>query len=232
MKIIKKYETKSHPEIDEKFHQFEIGNIGNTIYWWKFFEMVKDIPGDIVECGIGRARSLIIISALNFLLEKEEGGQRTIYGYDSFEEGFPEPSKEDMNFRKPKKGEWSKSPSGKYDYTENFIKNVIKEAGIPINEIDLVLKKGFFDKTLKTHPKNPIAILHVDGDLYESYKSTLENLYDKVSPGGIIVFDDIKYFESNENELFPGARLAVEEFFNKDISEFKKAITGNYYHIK
>ena len=42
--------------------------------------------------------------------EKNEGGQRRIFGYDSFE-GFPDPTIEDRAFRDPKKGDWSKSPN-------------------------------------------------------------------------------------------------------------------------
>jgi len=89
-------------DIDEKYHQLNIGNINNVIYWSKFFEMVKDVKGDIVECGVARARSLIILSTLN----KIYGLDRQIYGYDSFE-GFPEPTIEDVSFRNTKKGEWS-----------------------------------------------------------------------------------------------------------------------------
>jgi asparagine synthase (glutamine-hydrolysing) len=46
--------------------------------------------------------------------------------------------------------------------------------------------------------------LHVDGDWYESVKVCLESLYDKVSPGGVIQFDDYAHWA--------GARKAVDEF--------------------
>jgi hypothetical protein len=74
MKLLKQFEIDHNSEIDEKFHQLNIGNIGNVIYFWKFFKQIKDIQGDIVECGVGRGRSLIIVSALNNFLTKNEGG--------------------------------------------------------------------------------------------------------------------------------------------------------------
>jgi len=230
MKKLKRFEKKHNPEIDEKFHQFEIGNIGNVVYWLKFFELTKTVIGDIVECGIGRARSLLTISALNFLLDENEGGQRRIYGYDSFE-GFPEPASEDKSFRNPKKGEWSESPSRKYSYTIDFIKQVMSNGGIQIDSESLILTKGFFDETLQNHPKKPIAILHIDGDLYQSYNAALTNLFDLVSKGGVIVFDDI-IAGNEESDPFPGARLAVKEFLKSEYNSLKVSIAGNYYYIK
>ena len=69
------------------------------------------------------------------------------------------------------------------------------------------LIKGFFDKTLPQY-EGRIALLHLDGDLYESYKVSLETLYEKVAPGGIIMFDE--YLD----QRWPGATKAIDEFFS------------------
>ena len=230
MKQVKTFDTIHNKEIDEKFHQLNIGNIGNVIYWWEFLEAISDVPGDIVECGIGRGRSLIILSALNYFRTDNAGGERNIFAYDSFE-GFPEPTKEDESARKPKQGEWSGSPSGKYKYSKEFTELVLAEAGLPVEDFSLNIKKGFFSESLKTHPDNPIALLHVDGDLYSSYKDTLENLYDLVSIGGIIVFDDF-LADQDEKESFSGSRQAVKEFLGDKINNLKVSIGGTNYFIK
>jgi hypothetical protein len=52
-----------------------------------------------------------------------------------------------------------------------------------------------------------IALLHLDCDLYESYKLALETFYDKVQPDGVIMFDEYA------DERWPGARKAIDEFF-------------------
>lgn len=230
MKPVKNFETNHNSLIDEKFHQLDLGNIGNVVYWAKFFEMTKNVAGDIVECGIGRGRSMIILSALNYFYDEREGGQRQIFGYDSFE-GFPQPNIKDKSFRNPKKGDWAKSPSGKYEYSKEFINQVLKEAHIPLNEINLTLTKGFFNKSLLNHPDRPIAMLHVDGDLYESHKSVLEILYEKVNSGGIIIFDDVMS-EQKENDPFPGSKIAVKEFFKEKYELLKVSIGGTYYFVK
>ncbi len=63
---------------------------------------------------------------------------------------------------------------------------------------------GLFQETLLSPAVTTIALLHVDGDWYESVKVCLDSLYDKVSPGGVIQFDDYGHWA--------GARKAVDEF--------------------
>lgn len=211
-------------KLDEQFHALNIGNMISVVYWYEFFKMIQNVPGDVVECGVGRGRSLLIISALNYFL-KGSKKPRKIFAYDSFE-GFPSPTVEDESQRNPKKGEWSKSPSGKYAYSPNFIKSVLSNAYIPTKNI--FIKKGFFSKTLVNHPKRPISILHADGDLFSSTTDILESLFDKVSKGGIIVFDDIYL----GNRDFPGAKKAAKKFLGNDYSKLKTSVIGTSYFIK
>jgi len=231
MKKLKLISSAGHnSEIDEKFHQLNLINIANVIYWKEMFDMVKDVKGDIVECGVGRGRSLLIISAINYFLDKNEGGCRKIFAYDSFQ-GFPEPAKEDQSERNSKKGDWASSPSGKYEYSIEFTELVLKEAGLGIVNNKPVLTKGFFYDSLKLHPDRPIAILHVDSDLYQSYLDTLDMLYEKVVKGGIIIFDDF-FVEGPGNKKFPGSRLAVEEFLGDEFKNIQPTIGGTYCYIK
>jgi len=221
------FETAHPADVDEAYHVLNIGNIGNVVYWTRFLEMVRNVPGAIVECGIGRARSLLVMAALNKLLDPGEGGGRAIYGYDSFE-GFPEPSPEDASKRDPKKGDWSHSPSGKYKYDSDFIRTVLDNACIT-GEIGL--EKGYFTDSLRNYSKEPIALLHVDGDLYESYIDVLNALYPFVCIGGVIVFDDFMY-NAPPDEKWPGARKAVDEFFHGTGQTLRESIRGNPYIIK
>jgi hypothetical protein len=69
---------------------------------------------------------------------------------------------------------------------------------------DVTFVKGLFQETLPITPLSRIAVLHIDGDWYESVKVCLDSLYDKVVPGGIIQLDDYGYWQ--------GARKAVDEF--------------------
>src|SRR5204863_459391 len=50
--------------------------------------------------------------------------------------------------------------------------------------------KGWFKDTLVDAPINRLAMLRLDGDLYESTMDALVPLYGKVSAGGFIIVDD------------------------------------------
>jgi hypothetical protein len=95
----------------------------------------------------------------------------------------------------------------------------------------MTVRAGFFSESLPTHPRRQIALLNVDGDLYQSYKDSLDNLYPLVSPKGVIVFDDFLFQESTE-EHFPGARRAVKEFLGTAYADLRCSRRGNAYYIK
>ena len=71
-------------------------------YLREIYTLVKDIEGDIVECGVGNGNSLLNLCRLAYF----ENKGRKIYVFDSFE-GFPEPSIEDESERNTQKGEWN-----------------------------------------------------------------------------------------------------------------------------
>ena len=62
---------------------------------------------------------------------------------------------------------------------------------------------GWFKDTLPVAPIEKLAVLRLDGDLYESTMDALNSLYPKLSPGGYVIIDDY---------LVPGCHAAVDEF--------------------
>jgi O-methyltransferase len=63
---------------------------------------------------------------------------------------------------------------------------------------------GWFKDTLPAAPINSLAILRLDGDLYESTMDALTALYQKVSPRGFVIIDDYGGI--------PNCRQAVDDF--------------------
>ena len=63
---------------------------------------------------------------------------------------------------------------------------------------------GWFRDTLPTAPIDRLALLRLDGDMYEATMDSLDNLYAKVSPGGFVIVDDYG--------SWPACRLAVDRF--------------------
>ncbi|MGB2680193.1 MAG: TylF/MycF/NovP-related O-methyltransferase, partial [Candidatus Competibacter sp.] len=68
----------------------------------------------------------------------------------------------------------------------------------------VVFLKGWFRDTLPRVATDALAVLRLDGDMYESTWDALVNLYPKLSAGGYVIVDDYK--------VVPGCRTAVEDF--------------------
>jgi hypothetical protein len=86
----------------------------------------------------------------------------------------------------------------------NEVRALFQRLGV-LEDVEFV--KGLFQETLPVNRIGEIAVLHIDGDWYESVKVCLESLYDKVVPDGVIQLDDYGYWK--------GARKAVDEFFEQ-----------------
>ncbi len=187
------------------------------VYLTKLYPEIKNVAGTIVECGLGWGKSFLMLS----YLASVEGNNRVVWGFDSFE-GFPEPSKEDASVRNPKKGEWAVSKP-------EDIRLSLKVAGLSdayVNE-NIRLIPGFFCDSMPKYDGSPIAILHVDADLYYSYKDVLNALAPRVSPGGLILFD-----EYGQETDWPGATQAVEEFIAATKSTIEHDTPSNRYFIR
>lgn len=185
-------------------------------YFLEVLPLVNHRPGSLVECGFGggKTANLFIDLIADGLIRK-----RSVHLYDSFE-GFPLPSEEDKSKRNPQKGEWARPIEKALDV----------KARAATLEIPVSVNKGFFEDTTKDYSGSAITILHIDCDLYQSYKTVLETLYDKVNPGGLIMFD-----EYGEGTKWPGAVKAIDEFFqDKNVEFFKYDFPeyGKYCMIK
>jgi hypothetical protein len=149
---------------------------------------------------------------------------------------FLSPREEDRSARTPKVGDWAAGPSGKYRYTLEFLNMVLSSTAMGPDLLekvgfDATVRAGFFDEVLPTHPRRPIALLNIDGDLDQPYRDCLENLYPLVSPGAVIAFDDF-LLEENPKESFPGARRAVKEFLGSAHVDLRCPRRGTPYYIK
>ena len=72
-------------------------------------------------------------------------------------------------------------------------KGAFRGEGIPDVPDNVELHVGWFDETLapftEAHPE-PVALVHIDSDLYSSATTILGGLADRFVPGSIIVFNE------------------------------------------
>ena len=155
--------------------------------------VANHLGGDVVECGCARGGS----AALMALSLRQLGERRNLWLFDTFE-GLPAPTANDPDYEIAEL--FTGSCLGQLDE----VRELFRAQGVA-DGVRFV--KGLFQDTIPQSPIERIALLHIDGDWYDSVKVCLDELYDKVVPGGIIQFDDYGYWK--------GARKAVDEFFAK-----------------
>lgn len=146
-----------------------------------FSNIIKDkIPGDFIETGVWRGGATIFMKAL---LKAHGVNDRVVWVADSFE-GLPKPNEKqypaDMNDSHYAIEELVAS-------LEQVKKNFMK---YDLLDDDVRFLKGWFKDTLPIAPINSLALLRLDGDMYESTMDALESLYPKLSKGGFIIIDD------------------------------------------
>jgi O-methyltransferase len=168
-------------------------------------ELVKNgIPGDFVECGVARGGC----AALMATVAAQDLPVRKMWLFDSFE-GLPSPTSEDYSQNRESTGKHVRplvrgSCLGTKEQVEALL---FSRFGFSRDSI--VLIQGWFQNTLAVSKQriNKIALLRIDGDWYESTRCCLDNLYDSVAPGGLIIIDDYG--------VCFGCKKAVHEFFAK-----------------
>lgn len=151
--------------------------------------IAENVPGDFVETGVWRGGAAIMMRAVLKAYGIED---RRVIAADSFA-GFPAQSAEDANF----------TVGGVRDFAVSLDEVKANFARYGLLDDRVVFLKGLFRDTLPAAPVQRIAILRLDGDLYESTRDGLV-LYGKLSRGGALIADD--YF------LFEGQRKAIDEF--------------------
>lgn len=124
-----------------------------VVGFWNILSYCKEavIPGDIVECGVGRGVSFFLLG----LWANSLGLDKKLYGFDSFK-GFPEPSSKDASFRHPRRGEWADTSTahihGHFEATglTNFWSQYVN------------IVEGFFEETMPHMNIPNICFLHLD----------------------------------------------------------------------
>ena len=176
----------------------------------------NNIEGDLVECGVDT--EVFEEIWINELIKNNQ--QRDIYLYDTFA-GLTEPGENDYTckdavlFNMSKENvhnEWKSKivneTTNNWCYTPlEIVKNRLNSKGYPENKLHYIV--GDVMETLKNKKNIPekIAVLRLDTDWYESSKYELEQMYDNVVCGGVIIFDDYYHWE--------GQRKATDDFFKK-----------------
>ncbi|MBL9150497.1 MAG: class I SAM-dependent methyltransferase [Phycisphaerae bacterium] len=155
------------------------------------------VGGDFVECGVAAGGSSALLAACI----RRYGHGRHLWCFDTFT-GMPEPTAEDVD-RNGQHADASGWGTGTCSAPEASLRAAARLVGA---EDRLVLQRGLFQDTLPTAAPRigRIALLHLDGDWYESTRVCFEWLWDRVAAGGALQIDDYGHWQ--------GCQRATDEF--------------------
>lgn len=139
----------------------------------------EEVPGDFIETGVWRGGACILMRGV---LKAYGVTDRTVYAADSFA-GLPPP---DARYQADAGANWhefSELAVSLEEVKANF-------AAYGLLDEQVVFLKGWFKDTLPAAPIQKLAILRLDGDMYESTLDAIKALYPKLSPGGYVIVDD------------------------------------------
>jgi hypothetical protein len=163
---------------------------------------VNKTPGSLVELGFGKGNSL-----KEFIGYMNDGSivKRNILIYESFS-GYRAPVDEDQNAFK--KGEFTRPPQPAFDI-------------IHLINRDVKVQIGYIEETLtKEVSKEPIALVHSHLISYTSTQFALDSIHPKLKVNGAFIISDY--------DAFPGTKLAVDEFYASNSSDYRLKVNKEF----
>lgn len=150
---------------------------------------VMKLQGDFYECGVYKGGTAILLAEL---IASKATSPKKLHLFDTFH-GMPDT---DLNVDWHRRG----------DFADTDLDSVRARVG---RESIAEFHQGFIPTTFAGHENARIAFVHVDVDIYQSVIDCCQFIMPRLVPGGFLVFDDYGF------PSCPGARKAVDEFFEK-----------------
>ncbi len=154
----------------------------------------QSVPGDLIETGAWRGGATILMKAV---LKAYGDESRRVWVADSFE-GLPKPdAKRYPADRGDSHWTWSHLAVPLDEVKRNFSRYGLLDERVRF-------LAGWFRDTLPSAPIKRLAVLRLDGDMYESTMDALRFLYPKLSIGGFVIVDDYG--------AVPACKAAVQDY--------------------
>jgi hypothetical protein len=203
-------------DIYKSFNDFIFSNdtkiMGKMLHRYDFFCETKHLPGDIVEVGVFKGSGVASFS--KFIDIYAPNSNKKIIGFDFFN-----PSGSDKMLEKDACHDKQSMNIvyGRCDHDERELSSVMKRLdGMNIDK-KYMLIEGDVEETIpefiRENPGFRISLLYIDVDIERPTYCALKYLWDRVLPGGIIVFDEFEYHKFTES-------CGVEKFLKERNLDF------------
>jgi hypothetical protein len=197
-------------EVYKSFNDFifssDIKILGKLLHRFDFFNKVKHIPGDIVEIGVFKGSGIATFS--KFIEIYCSNSNKKIIGFDIFSSNSETILNIDGEYDKQKMN-IVYSKTDKEDLTIERVENRLNDMKI---DKKYCLIKGDVCETLPNFLNENkgfrVSLLYIDVDIERPTYISLKYLWDRLLPGGIIVFDEYEYHQFSES-------VGVEKFLKE-----------------
>jgi predicted O-methyltransferase YrrM len=157
----------------------------------------QDLPGNFAECGVAAGGSSALLA---YVLKRYSKHPRRLFAFDPFS-GMPAPTAADTHAGR------TADATGWGAGTCAAPERSVREACARVGAADVLTAiQGRFEDTLPVWRDRVgmLSLLHLDGDWYESTRTVLAQLYDRVSDDGLLQVEDYG--------CWAGCRQAIHEF--------------------
>ncbi len=179
----------------------------------EMIERTRSLTGAVADCGVYKAGSTVGMA----LFMRQHGIRKQIYAFDSFQGFDSESVAGDLDL-----GDVHNKARNKISYSDFTLEQVkSKIRSFRIDNITLV--PGYFQQSFKTLPHDlRFSFVHLDVNLYESYREGLEFFYPRLNPSGIILLDEYN------DPPWPGCNKAADEFLASKPEKLQMVCRDNY----
>lgn len=193
---------------DEAFNNYlkrfgEFSGFNSDRRWMigQLTKLARHVPGDTAECGVlAGSSSYLICQAFR---------DRMHFVFDSFE-GLSKPGSFDGNC-----------------WQERHLTCDLKTAQENLRDCPNVsFHKGWIPERFSDVKSRRFCFVHIDVQLYEPTRDSLQFFYPRMSDGGVIVCDDYGF------TTCPGATRAVDEFLRDKPEQVIGLSCGSAFFIK
>lgn len=188
--------------------------LNKALAHYELYKSITHLPGHVFEFGVYKGASLIRFATFRAALESDYS--RKIVGFDAFGK-FPVEGlelQEDLEFIERFEG------AGGQGLSEAELVSLLERKGFT----NIALEAGnvfeTLPKYLEQNPETRLSLVHLDMDVKEPTEFVLDLLYERMVPGGLLIFDDYN--------AVAGETIAVDEFLSKHDLQIEKL---PFYHV-
>lgn len=169
----------------------------------EFLKQSDHVKGEFAECGVYQGATAYLLCAHGTKT------QRHVYLFDSFQ-GISEPKEHDGTY-----------------WTEGALSADLELVNLNLAEFDNYTPQvGWIPECFLGVSTAKFSFVHVDVDLYEPTRDSVEYFYSRLNSGGIMLFDDYGF------KSCPGAKKAIDEFFDTRLESVINLPTGQAFVTK